>query len=86
MPIPNKDRYVDIYYDGGILGFSFFDKDQSLIFETGNTSYKSVQVETMGLADNELIVWVLAKLYDGRQSLYTNFAFQIAAKYYWANK
>ncbi len=74
----NKIRSVDIhyYYTDCITGFSFFDKDGALLWEIGETS--SYNVETVEIAESERIIGVVAKLYLGWQSRYTDFAFQIA--------
>ena len=59
----NKIRSVTIYYNTHhIMGFSFFDKDRKLLWETGDT-YAGFDKETVMLADNEVIVGVVAKLY-----------------------
>jgi hypothetical protein len=36
------------------------------------------KIKTVVLADTDVIVGVVAKLFPGRQSLYTDFQFQIA--------
>jgi hypothetical protein len=70
----NRIRSINIhYYHGGhISGFSFFDKDGSLLWNIGRTDgwYK---VETVRIAENEVIVGVVAKLCKGWQTMYTDF-------------
>ncbi len=75
MPANKRLKAVDIYYHSGyIAGFQFFDKDKALIFKIGEIrSYQSVK--TLVLGDNEAIIGVVARLYPGDQSCYTNFAF-----------
>ncbi len=68
----NKIRSVTIHYDGYIKGFSFFDKDGAILYKIGYT-HSEVNQETELLEENEVIVGVVAKLYPGDQSCYTNF-------------
>ena len=78
----NKIRSVTIHHNSKyIVGFSFFDKDGALLWEIGNTHWR--RRETVVLADNEVIIGVVAKLYPERQSFYTDFQFQIASKQDW---
>jgi hypothetical protein len=80
-------RSVNIHhntYSTIILGFSFFDKEGALLWEIGVTS-SWFKVKTVLIAENEVIVGVVAKIspyvqppYTG--SLYTGFQFQIATK------
>jgi hypothetical protein len=67
-------RSVKIYYlyNRCICGFSFFDKDGELIWEIGNTGSRCFK-ETVLLADSEVIVGVVAKLYPDYQSVFTDF-------------
>ena len=67
----HRIRAVTIYYWDCILGFSFFDKDEKLLWQIGNTwaEYK----ETVLIADDEVIVGVEAKLDPGYQSRYSDF-------------
>ena len=62
----NRIRSVKIYYRryGYIIGFSFFDKDGALLWKVGNADSK-LEVETVGLAENEVIIGVVAKLAPG---------------------
>ncbi len=76
----NKIRSVKIYYGFGFsCGFSFFDKDGAILWKIGyiNSGLKYV---TVILAENEVIVGVLAKFYPAQQSKYTDFQFQIASR------
>ncbi len=77
----NKIRSVTIYYQNDrIWNFKFFDKDGALLWKIGSIDdgfYK----ETVVLAENEVIVGVVAKLFPGYQSLYTDLQFQIALEW-----
>ncbi len=77
--LPSRIRRVTIHYRGFIRGFSFFDKDGVIIWKHGDT-WPDLSVETVMLAENEVIMGVKAKLYDECQSIYTDFQFQIAAR------
>ena len=68
---------IHIHYHSHIGGFSFFDKDGALLWKIGVTTDQYDKVETVLLAENEVIVGVVAKLYPGYQSLYTDLQFQI---------
>ncbi len=68
----NKIRSVTIKYTDRIHGFSFFDKDGVEIWEHGDTR-SWLKKETVVLAENEVIVGVVAKLVLDRQSSYTDF-------------
>jgi hypothetical protein len=50
------------YYRGYIHGISFFDKKGALLCEIGDT-WSWLKMETVKLAENEVIVGVVAKLY-----------------------
>ncbi len=67
----NKIGSVTIHYNRCICGFSFFDKDGALLWKIGNTG-SWLSLETMEIAENEVIVGVVAKLLSGWQSVYTN--------------
>ena len=72
-----KINSVDIYYyttNQRIRGFEFFDKKQKLIMKIGSIAGSK---STVVLAENEVIIGVIAKLVPGNQSLYSNFQFQI---------
>jgi hypothetical protein len=70
----NKIRTVNIHFSSRcIFGFSFFDKDVALIWKIGVTTGSGSRMETVMLAGNEVIVGVVAKLYPGEQSSYTDF-------------
>ncbi len=66
-----KIRSVTIHYipNDCIWGFSLFDKNDELLWKIGLT-HSTLSVETVLLAENELIVGVVAKLYPGLQSCY----------------
>ncbi len=76
----NKIRSATIHYNPGtcIYGFSFFDKDGIKLWGIGLTNLSYLKMETVVLAKNEVIVGVVARLYSGHQSMYTDFQFQIA--------
>ncbi len=66
-------RSVTIYHrDSFIEGFTFFDKDGALLWEIGWIDPDD-DMETVLLAENEVIVGVVAKLYPRCQSCYTDF-------------
>ncbi len=66
-----KIRSVTIHYFNCIGGFSFFDKDGALLWKIGCTLPGLIK-GTVVLAENEVIVGVVAKLYEDWQSVYTN--------------
>jgi hypothetical protein len=70
----NNMRSVTIHYwpNSSIDGFSFFDKDGALLWKIGVTDPDYI-VETVLLAENEVIVGVFAKLFPGYQTAYTDF-------------
>ena len=69
----NKIRSVTIHYDNHcIRGFSFFDKDGALLWEIGFID-SDLDWETVVLEENEVVVGVVAKLYQGCQSVYSDF-------------
>ncbi len=57
----NKIRSVTIYNGFCIAGFSFFDKNGALLWKIGDTD-PGYEYETVVLAENEVIVGVVAKL------------------------
>jgi hypothetical protein len=66
-------RSVEIFhFDDNIYGFRFFDREGHLMFKIGNTLAKS-KVNTVALEDNEVIVGVNAKLFEGNSSRYSHF-------------
>ncbi len=79
MPGNKVVRSVQIYYGEWIYAFRFFDKEELPIWKIGMIDSTNDWVETVVLAENEVIVGVVATLYPGYQSAYTNFQFQIAA-------
>jgi hypothetical protein len=78
----NKIRSVTIKYNNHcIWGFSFFDKYGALLWYHGFTTESYwCNKETVLLAENEVIVGVVAKLYPGCLTAYSDFQFQIASK------
>jgi hypothetical protein len=88
MPEGSQDkiRSVTIHFYGNIYGFSFFDKDRKLLWKIGYTKslYTVInsgdKVETVLIAENEVIVGVKARLFPGCQSVYTDFQFQIGSR------
>ncbi len=71
----SKLKSVDIYYKegNGIWGFQFLDANKALIFKVGVSGESWMKVETVILKDNEVILGVVAKLFPGEQSRYTDF-------------
>jgi hypothetical protein len=72
-------RSVTIHYKKCISGFSFFDKRGARLWQIGWID-QSHRAEKVVLEENEVIVGVVAKLYQGYQSAYTDFQFVIAGK------
>ncbi len=70
-------RSVTIHYNYVISGFSFYDKEGALLWEIGVTTDSRLNTATVLITENEVIVGVVAKLFPGSQSLYTDFQFQI---------
>jgi hypothetical protein len=62
----NKIRSVDIYYHYRIRSFCFFDKDGALLRNIGYTTDAEFK-ETVVLAENEVIVVVVAELFQDYQ-------------------
>ncbi len=73
LPANKIIRSVEIYHGEWIYAFRFFDKAKLPIFKIGMIDSTNDDVATVILADNEVIVGVLASLYPGYQSAYTNF-------------
>ncbi len=72
----NKIRSVSIHYFGCINGFSFFDKEGALLWEIGEADgLFTCETETVLIAENEVIIGVVAKLFIYYQSIYTDFQF-----------
>ncbi len=65
-------RSVRIHHNSYIGGFKFFDKEGALLWEIGKID-TGMKVKTVLLAENEVIVGVVAKLLKGWQSLYSHF-------------
>ena len=64
-------RSVSIHHNKYIRGFSFFDEVGTRIWKIGDTDWSELEVTTLVLAENEVIVGVVAKL--RYQSWYTDF-------------
>ncbi len=66
-------RSVNIHYKNHwIYGFSFFDKDGALLWKIGDIAARW-SGETVKIAENEMIIGVVAKVRSGFQSLYSDF-------------
>ena len=74
-----KIRSVTIHYKkyDYIAGFSFFDKDWALLWKIGDTTSSWLRAEIVVLAEDEIIIGVVAKLIPYAQSMYSDFQFQI---------
>jgi len=69
----NKIKSVTIHHIYvHITGFSFFDKDGALLWKIGST-WPLLRVETVLIADNEVIVGVKAKLIVDFECCYSDF-------------
>jgi hypothetical protein len=55
------------------MGFSFFDKDGALLWKHGDIKLWGCATEIVLLAENEVIVGVVAKLSPGWHNIYTDF-------------
>ncbi len=74
----HKIRSVTIHhFFAYIYGFSFFDKDGAILLEIGSTE-SCWSDETVDIAENEVIVGVVAKLYSDRKPVFSDFQFKIA--------
>ncbi len=56
-----------------IMGFSFFDKDKKLLWKHGYTTVPGLRNETVVLAENEVIVGVVAKPFLDYRYAFTDF-------------
>ena len=73
MPKDSRTVSVSIYsFNDRITGLKFFEKDRKLTFKIGDTN-PFYETKSVALAENEVIIGVVAKLYPGSQSQYTNF-------------
>ncbi len=76
-----KIRSVEIHTsEARIAGFMFLDKEGALLWKIGWTKGQSCNVEIVDIAENEVIVGVVGKLFQDRQSVYTDFQFQVAVR------
>ncbi len=62
-----------------IWGFKFFDKNKLLVWKIGDDAAR-LNVKTVVLREKEVIIGVVAKLWLGNQTLYTDFQFQITTR------
>ena len=61
----NRIRSANIHhYNHHIQGFSFFDKDGARLYRIGNID-RDFSSETVEIAENEVIIGVVAKLWPG---------------------
>jgi len=67
----NKIRSVRINYHQVILGFKFFDKDKKLLWKLGDWTDEDSEVETVQIAENEVIIGMVGGLHH--QSTYLDF-------------
>ena len=66
-------RSVNIHYKHNLIrGFSFFDKDNGLIWKIGVT-YSDYTVTKIMIAENEIIIGVVAKFWSGLDKIYSDF-------------
>jgi hypothetical protein len=66
-------KSVDVYFSDYIHGFRFFDKEGKTLWEIGMIhSSMDMEVETVILEDDEVIIGVVGKLHPGYQSIYTD--------------
>ena len=59
-----RSVYIHYFLDC-IFGFSFFDKDGALLWGIGSFTWSGLQMEAVLLAENEVIVGIVCKLYPG---------------------
>jgi len=71
----NRIKIVHVYYGSFIVGFKFFDKDHSQIWDIGEVDQKECKVDEVVLNEKERIVGVSAKLWGGSKSIYSNLRF-----------
>ena len=69
----SRIRSVTIHYLVHIDGFSFLDKDGLPLWKIGFTDSSEWGRSEVLLAENEVIIGVVCKLYPGEQSTYTDF-------------
>ena len=55
-----------------IEGFSFYDKDDKLLYTVGNSG-RSYNRETVIIAENEIMIGVIATLHPGLETGFSNF-------------
>ncbi len=64
-------KSVKIYFisSGYTNGLLFFSTNHRLILKVGWTNYSESKVETLMLAENEVIIGLAVNLYEGSQSI-----------------
>ena len=69
-----QTREVEVYCDGTyyVWGFKFFDGDNTLLFEVGETD-SACAVEKVFIDFDEQIIGVKAKLYSTYEAIYSDF-------------
>ena len=74
-----QTRKVEVYcYDTSNLeGFKFFDGNNTLLFEVGNTGHTMTAVL---IGADEQIIGIKAKLYVHCQAMYTDFQFMVCKR------
>jgi hypothetical protein len=74
-------RKVEVYCHNisFLLGFKFFDNNNTLLFEVGNTSATGTMTP-VSIAADEQIIGVKAKLYSTYQAMYTDFQFMVCKR------
>ena len=75
-----QTRKVEIYtYNSSHLwGFKFFDGNNTLLFEVGDTGHTLAATELIGA--DEQIIGVKAKLYHTYQDIYTDFQLMVCKR------
>jgi hypothetical protein len=89
MPERTRVESVNIYTDsddGMVQGFRFYNGDKC-VFEIGKLRGGNYMTDITDhftkvvLADNEVVIGVVCKLYPGEQSVYSHFQLQIATRF-----
>ena len=61
----NMIRSVDIHFFNGVIyGFRFFDKEKALVWQIGYID-SGWSVKTVVIAENDVVIGVVAKLFPG---------------------
>ena len=69
-------RSIDIFFSGAIRGFAFYDANHTQLFKIGTLS--NLECSTVEIHEDEVIVGVVARLYEEFESCYTDFRFEIS--------